>query len=903
MKNYVFFACLVLGSVLIVSIVTPLVYIRVIREEERRDRAQILAEHHQQMLNAMAQSQKLMEQINQSGGTIVATPNGFQVQPPPGVPAQAAAPKVALVDAKQDETENNYLARVITQDIVGQALAATNLTDALPSFTFMTQVMTSDPPYAVDVIALGSKEPQVQVEIHPAFAWDGAEYAKAAAVALGGAKASEADPQAGQCLANLLEPTGAKLAKEDVRLSARLQQNPRDAAAHEEAALLLVSLALRENAGDFSDVRTMLCRAAAHLAMADALNGSAAPSWNNRIADAAVRVLAGRQVDAQSALDLLAQDPHAPDAAKSWLAALNIWNKANGADATVTAASPRLVRIAWFQENMRNLPPMVAVAKLEALGQPEEIVDWTRAIMASDQVSVELGNRFCQSSMETEYKELNEILAAEGEAPLDQGHLDTFFSEPEPDTVTVDAGGHAVIHVVGGGTFKAAARRHLFTDIERTEDWLSRMLGAPDEAKSFGGQILGLYSGVPYFELVRSMLGDEDDKVIPVSVNDRLLREGKTWDISALPANQLFWTIGQAPLVLSYFNDGPPFGTTYGVQLPAVIHLLHTNGDWHRESQDNDPMADLKGLFLQRLLAMRPGSLELARAVLDQPGPPVTADRVMEVLGPLLNYNIHAFEYIENHDGRNFTLDDAQRETVWKQRCELDPDAYFAYGDFLWNKGRADEAADAYRKGVAQGNDQVMMANDVGNLVNYDWDHGKKDEAMRIARQAAGVYSKMGLQTYLEVLEKSGDLDGAEQQAIAIRDRYDDPYDLESLYASHPGKFADKAAAMFKGIFPLGAAKVKLASFTGPPATGALIGGDSDQLSAIGLGNGDIIVALNGTRTETANQYYYARAQLTGPEMDLIVWHAGQYVEVKASPPQHRFSVSLEDYSKPSAGP
>jgi hypothetical protein len=108
---------------------------------------------------------------------------------------------------------------------------------------------------------------------------------------------------------------------------------------------------------------------------------------------------------------------------------------------------------------------------------------------------------------------------------------------------------------------------------------------------------------------------------------------------------------------------------------------------------------------------------------------------------------------------------------------------------------------------------------------------------------------------------------------------------------------------MFKSIFPRGTAKVTLASFTGPPATGVMLVGASDQLSAIGLGDGDVIVALNGTRTETQTQYYYARAQLTEPEMDLIVWHGGQYVEVKASPPEHRFKVSLQDYSTSSAGP
>ena len=94
------------------------------------------------------------------------------------------------------------------------------------------------------------------------------------------------------------------------------------------------------------------------------------------------------------------------------------------------------------------------------------------------------------------------FLAAEQAPELDMGHLDAVFSEPETETVTTVASGHALIHVVGTGTFKAATRRHLFNDIERTHHWLATMLGDPEGAKTFRGRARVAYDLI--MEVVRT---------------------------------------------------------------------------------------------------------------------------------------------------------------------------------------------------------------------------------------------------------------------------------------------------------------------------------------------------------------------------------------------------------------
>jgi hypothetical protein len=66
--------------------------------------------------------------------------------------------------------------------------------------------------------------------------------------------------------------SGDTIARENLRLSRLLQDHPRSAALHEQAALLLAVAAGQQAAAD-TDIRPLLCRMTAHLAIARALHG------------------------------------------------------------------------------------------------------------------------------------------------------------------------------------------------------------------------------------------------------------------------------------------------------------------------------------------------------------------------------------------------------------------------------------------------------------------------------------------------------------------------------------------------------------------------------------------------------------------------------------------------------
>jgi hypothetical protein len=104
--------------------------------------------------------------------------------------------------------------------------------------------------------------------------------------------------------------------------------------------------------------------------------------------------------------------------------------------------------------------------------------------------------------------------------------------------------------------------------------------------------------------------------------------------------------------------------------------------------------------------------------------------------------------------------------------------------------------------------------------------------------------------------------------------------------------------AELKKLFPGGIKKVTLSQLQGRPDSGVIIKEDNQLLQAAGLKNGDLIVALYGIRVHNFEQYGYARASTVDPQMDLLIWRKNQYLQVKASPPDHRFNADFATWPR-----
>lgn len=133
-------------------------------------------------------------------------------------------------------------------------------------------------------------------------------------------------------------------------------------------------------------------------------------------------------------------------------------------------------------------------------------------------------------------------------------------------------------------------------------------------------------------------------------------------------------------------------------------------------------------------------------------------------------------------------------------------------------------------------------------------------------------------------------------------ERYNAPAPVVSFclrYKSKTGssKYDAEAKKRVSAIFPKGTEKAALADFHEAPALGVAFKEENDRLLAAGLKKGDVIVALNHVHIYNLTQYDYLRDISGSPmAMEFIVWQGDSYREIKASPPNHRFGVTMENY-------
>ncbi len=474
--------------------------------------------------------------------------------------------------------------------IAEMAFAATNPGMTLPAMKVMAKVDVTDrekPKVDVEIDGVGAGGTTTS-ELTPAFAWEANGYAPLAAQLLGGKSGSIPAPDAtpNDVLGLLLDLTGKNLATEDVLISGNLQRHPDSWQDHEAAALLLTALALREGPGSYSDSRTWLNRATAHLALAQALRGNQMATWPGLIAGAAIRTLPGRELDALAHLDQLDGQANVPAAALTWISALRMLAKADWRVAEVTEKSPLLLKIVWYQVLNVDLTHREAILRLEKVvpepesdpSVPEEqqkqnperlLTDWGR-IGGNGKISglMQADPRLPDYQIDLELHELDEISQAEGGGPIDAGNLGSVFPKSEVDTVSNDNAGKPVVGVIGLASFKNDARHHLLNSLpskslrpnEEVDPWRDPPMDSATEQNLFAKRDR-LFEGVPGYELARLHSGFADPSELKPAY-DRWIAEKKSWPVWEIPY-QLANVMPGAGRVKAFYARAIPFGTVY----------------------------------------------------------------------------------------------------------------------------------------------------------------------------------------------------------------------------------------------------------------------------------------------------------------------------------------------------
>jgi tetratricopeptide (TPR) repeat protein len=255
------------------------------------------------------------------------------------------------------------------------------------------------------------------------------------------------------------------------------------------------------------------------------------------------------------------------------------------------------------------------------------------------------------------------------------------------------------------------------------------------------------------------------------------------------------------------------------------------------------------------------------------------------MLKPVLDYDKRA-SYVLLRAATNSGADSGPYQ---EQVCEIDPEDCIGAGEYFAARGENSRAIKAFERALSKVGDSVLVANNMDWPVDYYLDNGREDDAFRIAKFAADVYSYRGLRTMGRLMERLGRYDDAVSWYQRIQERYDDSSVLEQLYVRYRqrvggDRFAKESATALNKMFPNGLEKAAYSDFTNSPTSGdgcKITEKDMTQkLRETGLRTGDLIVAADGYRVHNAEQWTTIRSFSDDPAISLIVWRGGGYLQL-----------------------
>lgn len=690
-------------------------------------------------------------------------------------------------------------------------------------------------------------------------------------------KPTQNSPPNAELLKQLASPSPQTLVSESQRISKELSQHPLDAELHEEAALVLGYFGLQEAAGQFADTRRTLCRMSAHLALARTLHDKT--SVCGQVAEVAQLSLINRETES---LEKIGQFP--PELS-TWANALKI--RCTG-DWRILP-NPEKTSLLEQMEHGRALVRSIDVAQLlpflEKTQMPQMPL-WNRIAMER-RFSVQEGHIFAKQSLAAELQSLAEDWKAWSGKELQEGNLVQIINDPATRCVIKSGDSDQQLEVLSWGNIASFHQRHICHSIQRTIYFLRSMWGVPDMAAQFEQAVNEKLSGLRLYPIVFKCCAQDKSQYSKAMTSSLELCNKQPELVTAanwccLREQTNFGNQNaKMPDPLNWFTPVLPFGTAYDFN-PRYYKLYELY------------KADLA--FWNELITDAPYYLDIIRACRYKKfGDKPTTQQVQDSFVKIIDYDLIAMKETADMYKNN----PKAYEKYMRKACELDPDLYLGLGAYFLEQNQTDAAVFAYQAAFEMAPDRVRIANSCDWIVNYYFDHNRKDDALKIATEAAEVYSAGGLETMAKLMERMGKLEEAEKHYAAIKERYNDSGALASFYQRNQDKnpsFAAKLKKITAEFFPNGMEKVQLSDFTDAPADGVSVNTTNANTNRANLKRGDVFVALDGWRVRNLEQYMWVRGMKKDPLITLIVWNGSKYVEISISLPDRRFGNDISTY-------
>jgi hypothetical protein len=700
------------------------------------------------------------------------------------------------------------------------------------------------------------------------------------------APAAGPEPQT-TVIQDLTEPRVEQLVAVNRNISDRLSQRATSAAAHEEAALLIGTLALRESGGLMSDPRSEMSRLTAHLAFARALRRGAPPSLAGTIAEAILLTLVNRQADALNRVQTIEAAAGTPGAA-SWARALRLritgdWRKPLAPNAS---AIERLSYARALRAHLTTVRMMDYVEDQDL----DARADWQRMLLAGN-FSVEAGNVFAGPGIAREFDEISRVWAAYHQAPASRADLLARLNDAPAANPIVPREGKAGIEVIDWGRWAAFLQRHLCTYLSAEFTHLGN-LGLDDEQQALTAKRAPEFGQLRLFPIVRRRLARTQtdyeaavQSTLTLAAAHPELIPPAVWETYVKRPEKLKEV--PFPPLFAWFRPAVPIGTA------MELHVRTMTPHWRE-----DATAAQKAQWVT--LAPYDSWAIWIKLWHDTAGKPRLED-ALRAHGTALDYQGGTLTRIFEHT----TGDPEAFVPIARRICDLNVDRCEVLGWQLVNVDDSEGAARAFERYADEARDRVGVSNHMYWLVDYYLDTGRSARAHQIARMAAETGSHRGLETLAHLMERTGAVDEAEAIYRRMAERYTNGVDALGAFCIRLARRTGDKADMEQGLrllsrtLPRGLEPWSEADAAQPPTDGARVTSNSARARRIGLRQDDVIVAIDGLRVRDP----WARPVIANlalvPDMKLIVWRDGRYQELALKVPQRWFGATFETYKRP----
>ena len=766
-------------------------------------------------------------------------------------------------------TEQEWIVRTVVSRLA--ALAALPATAPAPTVVVTTQAAS---PGVFSVTVNDAAPLTVRVVGH---IWDPRTYlpvATALGVKAGPSSAAAAGATPDAALIDALGTLSlTDLLEHDAKVSATLRAQPRSAAVHEQAALLLGAFSMREGAGLYTDGRAARSRLTAHLTMARAIETSRTASLAGRLAEALLLVEVGREVDALAALAPLAEAQQ-PEPVRTWAMALRVRVTGDWRLITRPTKSASVARSAYARAYAWRVGMGPLLAWMNA--SPPEVDLPLMRVLLSQAFPVAVGNQYSAVGLMAELTEAEEAARAYGVPP-----------SADPTALLA-----AIGRPVASGPFRvldwplvaSTAERHVVARAKSVFD-AEQNLGRRERLRQLPGELEKALATLPLLPTALALMGGDSaprhlaaaativrsrKDAIPPALWTALAQEGQR------SARAVSWPTSDV-----WFNPWQPDGTA-----------LTPSERLARQGAPKPPLP-----MVEALHRLAPSdtwvSWRLAWWRLDGAAPTIAAMRAE--VGPAVAYDSGAlYRMFKGLDGSH-----EEYVTLGTAMCELNVDRCEDLAQELLKEGHDGEAAVEMRRWFTRSSDRVSASLGVLWLTRYLFDQGQIKDARTIAGEADDVGSAGGITALAELMERQGDQAGAEARYKQVQERYGSTWFLGAYYlrrwkATGDAGLRDRGMALVAESFPAGL-EVPPADAVAP-VDGMAFTNFGARAARAGLRRTDIVVGIDGVRVRSDGQATVLLRASHDAAMRFTVWRDGAYTTVTGTLPQRWLGCGYKTY-------